>query len=156
MTVVTRSQQRAISSRKQEEEKEDDNYEELKTLFVSKIQKYSDKNILSTNKEDKLRYVLKIYKLVNNLFPLLVEKRPDEYITYSAIIFNKSTDFLIECNEGKWEDINKDLVQELRDEIFKSRCHIMPIIRYCDEYSTNTEIKKAKIYITHRNRRIDL
>ncbi len=153
MTVVTRSQQlknNAISARKQEEDKEEYNYQQLKAYFTSKMKEYTTKNISSTNKEEKMRYVLKIYRLVNELFPSLVEKQPNEYITYSAIIFNKSTDFLIECNEGKWEDIDKDLVQELRDEIFKSRCHIMHIIRYCDEYSRNTEIKKAKIYITHR------
>ena len=149
MPVATRSQRK--NAAKQEEE-----YQQLKGKFVAQMKEYTDKNIAAIGKENKMRYCLKVYKLANQSLPQLMAQRPDEYITYSAVIFNKSTDLLIESNEGKWEGIDQALVGEMRDEIFKSRILIMPIIRYYDEHSSNPEIKKAKLYITSRNRRIDL
>lgn len=154
MPVLTRSQRNNMDAVAQEEA---EYYDHLNKQFITKMKEYCDKcNKYDIGKENKMRYVLKIYKLINKSFPTLIEKRPDQYITFAATTFNKSTELLIECNEGKWRDIDHKLVEETRDEIFKSRCHIMPIIRYCDEYSTNTEIIKAKIYFTHRNRRVDL
>jgi hypothetical protein len=152
MPVVTRSQHKNAASAllKQGE------YQQLKGKFIAKMKEYTDKNIAAIGKENKMRYCLEVYKLVNQSLPELMAQHPNEYISYSAVIFNKSTDLLIESNEGKWEGIDSALVGEMRDEIFKSRSLIMPVIRYCDEHSSNPEIKKAKIYITHRNRRIDL
>ena len=153
MPVVTRSQRKNAASTLLNKEEA---YQQLKGKFAAKMKEYTDKNNTAIGKENKMRYCLKAYKLVNQSLPELIAQRPDEYISYLAAIFNKSTDLLIESNEGKWGGIDHVLVEEMRDEIFKSRSLIMPIIRYCDEYSSNPEIKKAKIYISHRNRRLDL
>lgn len=169
MTVVTRSQQNKMNNALFQERKQDIDivqavsnfknkmeYQELKAELVLKMKEYSDKNVAAKKKEEKTLYVLKSYELVNRLLPKLIEKHPEQYVEFSAALFNKTTDLLIEINEGKWEGVDCVLVVKLREEMFKSRALVMPIIRYCDEPSNDPEVKKAMIYITTRNRRIDL
>jgi hypothetical protein len=153
MPVTTRSQHKNAANALLKQEQE---YKQLEGKFAAKIKEYSLKNNAAIGEENQMRYVLKAYKLVNKSLPELIAKHPNKYIKFSAAIFNKSTDLLIESNEGKWEGIDRALVKKMRDEIFKSRILIMPIIRYCDEQSSDPAIKKAKLYISNRNRRIDL
>ena len=85
MPVATRSQRKNAVN--QEEE-----YKQLKGKFVAKIEEYTHKNVAAIGKENKMRYFLKVYQLINQSLPELMAQRPDEYITFSAQIFNKSTD----------------------------------------------------------------
>jgi hypothetical protein len=114
--------------------------------FIAKLKKCLSNNSNAAIGKEKNYSVLETYKLINQHLPQLMKQHPCEFISLSIIIFNKSTDLLLDISKGKLKHHDVALVGEIRDEILKSRNLLMPLIRYCDEYSSIP----AGIYITHR------
>ena len=122
MPVVTRSQQ-----------KEEECYKKLNNMFIAKINESLKKNKAAIGKENKMRNLLKTYKLINEMFQFIGDD-PDNYIKFlkqlPITIFNKSTELLTERNKGEWEDISDlVLVKEMVDELVKSISNVVPLIR---------------------------
>jgi len=146
MPAVTRTMKKLIEDRDLQ----------LQDEFILNCKSYFTKINTSFDCENRIKHSLELYRMINQLLPKIIEKSLDTYIIFSAVTFNKATDLLIECNEGKWHDVNHLLIQEFCDEMLQFRSFITPVIRNYKKPTSNHDFEKAQMYFNSRNRRIEM
>jgi hypothetical protein len=128
MPAVTRSIERSVQSSIPTATSHD---HDLRGSFVANMRKLLAYFESAQGKENKIRICLEIYETTNKALPKLIEKYKyvESWYRFAATVFNKTTEFITDFEEGNWVGVDKNLVEKFNDEIYKARKFVATLIK---------------------------
>ena len=156
MPIITRNQRNNLANVTQPSMLQlANNDRTIMTLFIDKIKTLLANCEREVFKENRMIVALEIYKSINkDLDKIILAEGIKKWIKFVCIIADKIDEFDSDYRIGKWDDIDKKLVETFMDEINRAKIYTLNIIKnYTEDEWSNIVLKTKEKFAAFESQR---